>query len=332
MKITKLSVPSVLAMSLLAGCVTDPGDELGSEDSAMAETTGEAVSQAADEVLDARSAVAAEHKDLSALTSQPMGLTTWYSGAVAPGATQHWVWNNAPATLVFTAGASPVGATTASPCDFEITRSWDVQQYGGEREFHFDLKNVGSITCGANVLLDSMPRINSFSTSGIAAGAAKSFTWNNASPGAFFANVNPSGATSGSPCALEVTRTWYVQQPGGEREFRLTVQNVGAIACQGDVNLGLTTAANSSWSTAALSPGASQGWTWNNANPLDRIYVPGLSPLGASGLTPCALEVTRQYYRQVLNTTGSTEREFHFDVKNVGTLACYGTVLLDYMN
>jgi hypothetical protein len=327
MKIMNLSMPSLLAMSLLGGCVMQPGDEQSDLDVDQAAQAG-----AGEEVLDARAVVAAETKDLSALTSQVMGLTTWYSGAVAPGVTQHWVWNNAPATLVFTAGASPVGASTASACNIEVTRSFDVQKYGGEREFHFDLKNTGSITCGATVLLDSMTRVNSFATGGIASGAAKSFTWNNASPGAFFANINPSGATSADECEIEVTRTWYVQQPGGEREFHLTVQNVGAIACQGDVSLGLSTSSVSSWQTAALSPGASQGWTWNNANPLDRIYVPGLSPLGASGLTPCALEITQQYYRQVLNSGGTTEREYHFTVKNVGTLACYGSILLNYMN
>lgn len=325
MKIMNLSMPSFLVASLLTGCVMQTGDEQVEDDAGPAAVADDAV-------LDGRAAVAAETKDLSALTSQTMGLTSWYSGAVAPGVTQHWVWNNAPATLVFTAGASPVGATTSSACDFEVTRSWDVQHATGEREFHFYLKNVGAITCGANVLLDSMARVNSWATGGIAAGATKGWTWNNAAPGAFFANLNPSGATSADDCQLEVTRTWYVQQPGGEREFHLNVQNVGAIACQGDVNLGLTTAANSSWSTGALNPGAVQYWTWNNANPLDRIYVPGLNPLGASGLTPCALEVTRQFYRQVVNTNGTTEREFHFNVQNVGSLACYGTVLLNYMN
>jgi hypothetical protein len=329
MKITNLSMPAALTMSLLAGCAMQPGDEASELDTDQAAQAG-----AGGEVLDARVAVAAETKDLSALTSQVMQLTTWYSGAIAAGGTQHWVWNNAPATAVYQAGTSPLGASTASACNIEVTRTWDVQHYGGEREFHFELKNTGSITCGATVLLDSMTRVNSFASGGIDAGVSRSYTWNNANPtsASFYANLVPSGATSGDDCVLEVTRTWYVQQPGGEREFHFTVKNAGAIACQGTVNIGLTSSLASSWQTAALSPGASQSWTWNNANPLDRIYVPGLSPLGASGLQACSLEVTQSYYRQVLNTSGTTEREFHFTVKNVGSLACYGTILLSYMN
>ncbi|HRC58295.1 MAG TPA: hypothetical protein PKU97_20365 [Kofleriaceae bacterium] len=58
-------------------------------------------------------------------------------------------------------------------------------------------------------------------------------------------------------------------------------------------------------SPAAPTSGATGSWTWNNANPLTRIYAPGVSPLGASGLTACQL---------------------------VGTLACLGTVLLNYVD
>lgn len=329
MKIMNLSMPSVLAMSLLAGCVMQPGDEPGEGGADPALQAGPE-----DGALDARAAVAAETKDMSALTSTTMSLATWYSNPVAPGATQHWVWNNASLTAAYQAGASPVGASTSNVCKFEITRSWDVQKYGGEREFHFMLQNTGAITCGANVLLESQQRVATWGTSGLDVGASRSWTWNNASPstGAFFAGVSPTGATSSSNCELEVTRSWYLEQPSGEREFHFTVKNVGAIACQGDIQLGLTTSASSSWQTAALAPGASQGFTWNNANPLDRIYVPGLAPLGASGLTACQLEVTQSYYLQKLNADGTNEREFHFTVKNVGSLSCFGTVLLNYMN
>ena len=52
-------------------------------------------------------------------------------------------------------GLSPLGASTSSACQVEVTRAWDVQQYGGEREFHFNIKNTGAITCGANILLGS---------------------------------------------------------------------------------------------------------------------------------------------------------------------------------
>src|SRR5262249_53926096 len=75
MKISNLSMPSVLAMSLLVGCAVQPGDEQGELDADQAAQAG-----ADGEVLDARAAVAAETKDMSALTSQAMQLTTWYSG------------------------------------------------------------------------------------------------------------------------------------------------------------------------------------------------------------------------------------------------------------
>ena len=107
--------------------------------------------------------------------------------------------------------------------------------------------------------------------------------------------------------------------------------NVGAIACQGDIQLAVVTTANSSWSTGSMSPGASGTWVWNNANPLDRVYAPGLSPAGAVGSTPCQLEVTKSYYQQVINTDGTTERKFYLTVQNTGTLTCSGTVLLNYL-
>jgi hypothetical protein len=39
-------------------------------------------------------------------------------------------------------------------------------------------------------------------------------------------------------------------------------------------------------------------------------------------------KVTRSWYLQ----QPSGERELHFTVKNVGSLSCFGTVLLNYMN
>jgi hypothetical protein len=50
------------------------------------------------------------------------------------------------------------------------------------------------------------------------------------------------------------------------------------------------------------------------------------------GLTACQLEITSSFYQQVINTGGTTEREFHFNLQNSGSLACLGTVLLNYMD
>src|SRR5687768_9900112 len=87
--------------------------------------------------LDARAAAAA---------SGSIGInSTWYSGTVAAGASQGWTWNNAPATAAYIVGFNPSGASTSSTCSFEVTSSRYVQQYGGEREFQFWIKNIGSI-------------------------------------------------------------------------------------------------------------------------------------------------------------------------------------------
>lgn len=337
MKLTTLAMPSLLLTSLLAGCAMDPEetvlDEAAADEAAPADPSATPSADAPSAALDGRAAAAAESKARGDLST--LGLaSSWFSGTIAAGATQHWYWNNASLTAAYQVGLSPIGASTGAACQIEVTRTWDEQKYGGEREFHFHIKNTGTLACGANILLGAKTAFTSWGTGGIAPGASKSWTWNNANPlsASHFVGVAPSGATSGNPCQLEVTRTWYTQQPGGEREFKFTVKNAGAIACQGDIQLALTTASNSLWTTSALSPGATQSWTWNNANPLDRIYAPGLSPSGASGLTPCQLEVTQSYYRQVINSTGAAEREYRLSVKNVGTLACTGVVLLNYVD
>lgn len=347
MKIFSLVMSPVLMTTLLAGCMMEPGEEpVGKEDQIAgvdaARTQGSelGVRAAAAEVapavaLDGRAAVAAEAKALGAINTVSPSLTsTWYSGSMAPGATQHWFWNNASLTAAYKVGLSPVGASTTSACGIEVTRSLDIQKNGGEREFHFYITNTGTITCGANILLDAKQRFTSFATGGIEAGASKSFTWNNANPlnAAHLVGVSPSGATSLNPCELEVVRSYYAQQPSGEREFRFTIKNAGEIACQGEVELALTTSAVSSWVTGTLSPGASKSWFWNNANPLDRVFLPGLSPTGASGSSVCQLEVEQTYYRQVINSDGSAERKFFLSVKNPGSLSCGGTLLLNSLD
>jgi hypothetical protein len=324
MKSIKLATLAVCGTMLLTGCGMDPG-EVPTDESRMEEP-----SQAV--ALDGRAAAAAE--GVREMSVSAMGLTSsWYSGSVAPGATQYWYWNNASLTAAYTVGLSPIGASTTSPCQFAVTRSWDAQQYGGEREFRFIIKNTGSITCGTNILLASQSRSSTWATGGIEVGASKTWTWNNANPltASHLVGISPSGATSANACQLEVIRSWYAQQPGGEREFKFTVKNVGAIACQGDIQLAVVTNANSSWSTGSMSPGASKTWGWNNANPLDRVYATGLSPAGASGISTCQLEVTASYYRQVINSGGTTEREYYLTVANVGSLTCSGTVLHNYL-
>ncbi len=330
MKTLNLAAFAVVGSMMLGGCGME--GELPADDSGAAPTQSASASELP--ALDGRAAAATEGVREMALSPVQLGLvSSWYSGTVAAGASQHWYWNNSSLTSAFAVGLSPTGASTSSPCRFTVTRTWDTQQYGGEREFHFIIQNTGSIACGTNILLSSQTRSATWATGGINAGASLSWTWNNANPltASFIVGVSPSGATSTSPCQLEVTRTWYDQQPSGEREFKFTVKNIGAIACQGDIQLAAVTNANSSWGTGSMSPGTSKSWTWNNANPLDRVYSTGLSPAGASGSSLCQLEVTDSYYQQIINADGSTEREYHLTVQNVGSLTCSGTVLHNYL-
>jgi hypothetical protein len=57
-----------------------------------------------------------------------------------------------------------------------------------------------------------------------------------------------------------------------------------------------------------------------------------LSPLGASGVSTCQLEVPQTTYQQVIRADGTAERKFLFTVKNAGSLACSGAVLLNNLN
>jgi hypothetical protein len=257
-------------------------------------------------------------------------LASWYSGTVAAGATQGWVWNNAnPLNAAYKVGLSPTGASTSTPCQFTVTRNWYVQLNTGERKFYFNIQNTGGIACAATILLSSLTSTTSWSSGGINAGASQNWVWNNANPltASYLVGLSPTGSTSTATCQFEVTRTWYSQQPGGERRFNWTIKNVGTIACVATVYLASTTT-STSWGTGTLSVGATGGWTWNNANPLNLVYLPGLSPLGASGSTPCQLEVTGSSYQQVINASGAAERKFLLSVKNVGAIACSGNVLL----
>lgn len=341
MKLIHLAVPSLLVTSLLSACAIDADQELlidqnAADPAALPEASEPAAAEREllPAALDGRAAAAEEAKK-SGTPISALGLnSSWFSGTIAPGATKGWVWNNAPSTLAFQVGLSPIGASTSAPCKLEVFRTFDSQTPSGEREFYLYVKNTGTISCGGTVLLGSETRFGSLAIGGLAPGASKSFLWNNANPttASHIIGVDPSGATSANPCQMEVTRVWYTQQSSGERELRFTIKNIGAIACQGSANMALAGGETSSWGTGVIAAGDSKTVHWNNANPLDRIYVPALSPGGAPFISPCTLEVTSSYYRQIINTTGSPEREFYFTIKNSGALDCFGTVLLNHVD
>jgi hypothetical protein len=353
MKKYDIAIFAVLGGALLAGCGQQPGEvvEDDTERSAQAVIRSEGVGadhsplQVADDhvpasgdgalsagpALDGRATAAASGDAPTGGITGP--LAQWYTGLLPAGAQQHWIWNNA-GSGVYNVGFAPFEATTTTACQFQVIRSWGVQQPGGEREFHFVIQNTAGIACGTNVLLQSQVAASSWSTGTVSPGGTQGWTWNNANPltAAHFVNVSPTGATGTSTCEFEVTRSWYGQQPGGERRFYFYLKNVGTIACGGTVLLATNVDANSSWATGTIPPGGAVAWFWNNANPLDRVYVPGVSPLGATSTTSCELEMLPSFYVEMLNADHTTQRRYYIGVKNAGTISCSGTVLLNYLD
>jgi hypothetical protein len=264
-------------------------------------------------------------------TAAPAGIqsleSSYFTGTIAPGATTHRWWNNAnPLSVSYAVGLSPKGASTTTDCQFEVTRSYYQQNFGGEREFHYDIKNVGTISCGTDVYLYSLSDVaGAWNTGGVNPGQSVTKHWNNAgSLNSYLAGLSPDGATSTAPCQFEVTREWYSQTPT-EKEFWFTIKNVGTIACSAEVLLGTRSTTTTS-SIGATAPGGTGGSTWNN-NPETMAYILGLTPSGATPATPCQFEVTRTWYGQTINTDGSAEKEFHHTWKNSGTITCSATKL-----
>jgi hypothetical protein len=251
-------------------------------------------------------------------------VTSFFTGTVAPGATKTYVQPNTPAGLSYVVGLSPKGASTTQACLFEVTSSRYRQLFGGERQFWYQIKNVGAIACGADVFLYSLPNAlpNSWSTGGLNPGQSVNLIWNNANPvnSAYVVGIDPKGATSTSPCVFENTGTSYVEQPNGEREFHFTLTNVGSIACTADVLLSQKVASHID-STGLLSPGAPEFKQWNNANPLSAAYFFGFTPHHTLGAA-CQLVFDRGYYAQVINANGTVEREFRYQYHNEGGVSC----------
>jgi hypothetical protein len=255
--------------------------------------------------------------------------TSLYSGTVAPGASQHRWWNNAnPLSVAYVVGLSPKGASTTQDCQFEVTQTWYQQNHGGEREFHYMIKNVGTISCGTDILLYSLPdSAGAWNTGGVNPGQSVTKHWNNApSNSTYVVGYSPSGATSTAPCRFETTREWYVRQPDGEKEFYFTLKNTGTIACSAEILLAFENTTTAS-TTPVLGPGGTASSTWNN-NPATIAYIVGFTPTGQTPATPCQFELTRSWYAQVLNASGSLEKEFRQQYRNAGSITCSATKLL----
>lgn len=254
-------------------------------------------------------------------------LWDFFTSTVPAGASRTYGWH-ASATAIYTVGLSPRGASTTDDCEFEVTRTWNVQKPGGSREFWFTVKNVGTIDCGSDVMLYSLSDVaGAWNTGGVNPGASVTKHWNNAgASNVYVGGAAPSGATSTTSCQFEVTREWYAQQPGGEKEFWFTLKNIGTIACSAEVLLGAKAIGNAA-ATSTLTPGQSVGKTWNN-NPDQIVYLVGFTPAGATSTTPCLFELTRIRYAQVINADGSVEKEMRYNYRNAGTITCAAVRLL----
>ncbi|SCG74920.1 hypothetical protein [Micromonospora rifamycinica] len=275
---------------------------------------------------DARAAAAASN-GLGAAAKGGIGTAaTWFTGTVPVGGTQGWTWTNAPADAAYVVGYNPAGATTSATCQFETISSKYVQLSSGERQFHFTLKNVGSIACGATVQLAAVTSTSLVSTGGVSPGGTQTYLWNVPWNTIWVAGLNPNGATSSTACQFQVTRIWTVQPGSSLRQIWVEVKNVGAVTCQADVRLGSTTI-GSQFAMATVGAGGTWSTTWNNANPVTSAYVIGPSPQG-SFPTYCQFEVTRVVYAQRINADGSSQRQITMSFKNLSTLSCGGTAYL----
>jgi hypothetical protein len=140
--------------------------------------------------------------------------------------------------------------------------------------------------------------------------------WNNANGDAWVTGLVAVGVDDPDAfCTATVTRSWYVRQASGEREFHMIIEGDPFERCQIRVWLARPTAFRSS-TTGVINPGGSVTQTWNNASTDQNIYVVGVvGSQPASGT--CEFEVTSRY-----QTQPNGENEFVYTTTNVGSVAC----------
>ncbi|MFI6133666.1 hypothetical protein [Micromonospora sp. NPDC051141] len=316
----RVRLGAMLVLLMLAGSAV-PAAAVPPDGSRAGGTRSERVVPAPPAAVSAGTHAAANRATLAA---------SWATGQVAPGDTQGWVWNNAnPLTVAYQVGFSPTGASAALPCQFEVTRRWYSQQPGGERRFHFQIRNNGAITCAATVLLSAQPATYDWTIAPLAPGATGNYRWVEqvAPTVSYLLGLSPTGASGAAACQLEITRTWYLQEAGAVRKFAFVVRNIGAVTCGAQVRLAQLSVPTT-WYVGTLAPAGSSTWTWNNANPLTAVHLIGLSPWGAQLTDPCQMEITRSWYVQRVNPDGTTQRQLALTVTNVGAISCTATVFL----
>jgi len=284
---------------------------------AVAPGTAHAAPARTERVLDARAAAAAS-----------FAADAFFSGTVAPGGQQHWVWNNAGSNIAFHVGFNPTGASTSASCRFDLADHWYETLRSGERKFHFVIRNSGSISCGATIELSAVGATNVGSTGGMNPGETQNLVYVTVDETAsYLVGLVPSGATTTNSCQFKVTSVTYARVRSGDVStpviLRYTVQNVGSITCVAGIEIG-SDPVDRILPAVTLAPGAQSSRLWNNANPVSAVHLIAVNP----DIVGCSISITGQYYRQVINLDGSSERELVFTMRNVGTVTCAGRPML----
>lgn len=248
---------------------------------------------------------------------------SWFSGTVAPGGVQEWIWHNTNHSQVYVPGLDPQGTAT-NVCQFQVTKTWYVEQPGGATEFHFDIQNIGTFTCGTNILLSWLSSAGSFSSGGISAGQTVTGEWfNNPDLAVFQVGLVPAGATSANACRIQISNLRYSQVGGSARTFLFDLTNTGGIACAATILIGHVQASGGGFNE--LPAGASIGSGLSFNAPPNLVFI-----AGAEGTSNgCQLQVTKTSYAE---TNPPAEQEFDFIITNIGSVSCNAETLVAWIS
>jgi hypothetical protein len=261
--------------------------------------------------------------DAGPLEGQALAAGTFFSGTYTPGQAVDW---HKPAALnvVYDVGLSPQGASSSTPCAFEVTRDWYKQLPSGAREYWWTLKNVGTISCATQVQLTEQASNAALGPYALDPGGSTAKEWNiDLGKPVYQVGASPTGATPSSACAMEITRTWYGRTASGGVHVFAILKNVGTIACSAQIRFTNKTSAQNFLQLPVIAAGATTSKTWTNVDPVTSAYWSGSIP--SSSNVNCKLELTRKVYAQRVTAAG-TKRELQLQIKNVGAVACSGQV------
>jgi hypothetical protein len=250
----------------------------------------------------------------------------WTTATIQPGNISNWTWNNASNSVAYRAAVSPFGATTTANCQLEVVNQTDVEQPGGEREFHFGIQNIGSIACAGTVELRGLDADHNWTTAGLAPGDSAGYNLAADEGVSYLPGLDPTGATSSTPCKMQISGQHYNLLSDGTRQFHLTVKNVGDITCAAHVRVA-DLDPNKEPDLGLLTAGSTTTFTWANTN-TDLVYVPGIDTEVQLGSDTCKIQIARIWYQQRLKDDGTPSRDLKLQIKNIGTVDCFAGLLL----